>query len=81
MATCSEKFSALLTDNGEVWTFGSSENGTLGHEEKTSYIISNPKMINDINPMIYITSGPESMMAIEASSKCLWAWGNNVILI
>ena len=78
MATCSEKFSALLTDNGEFWTFGSSENGTLGHEEKNSYIISNPKMINDISPMIYITSGPESMMAIDASSRALWVWGNNV---
>lgn len=29
MTACSEKFSALLTDVGEVWTFGTSEQGSL----------------------------------------------------
>ena len=29
MCACSEKFSALLTDLGEVWTFGTSEQGSL----------------------------------------------------
>ena len=29
MCACSEKFSALLTDLGEVWTFGTSEQGCL----------------------------------------------------
>ena len=31
MCVCSEKFSALLTDAGEVWTFGTSEQGSLVH--------------------------------------------------
>lgn len=32
MSTCSNKFSGLLTDKGEIWTFGTSDSGALGHE-------------------------------------------------
>ena len=58
MSTCSNKFSGLLTDKGEVWTFGTSDSGALGHEIKTYYVVNEPKMINDIPPMIFLTSGP-----------------------
>lgn len=57
MAACSEKFSALLTETGEIWTFGTSESGVLGHEEKNFYVVHEPRMINDIAPMVYITAG------------------------
>ena len=38
-AVCGDKYSGVLTDQGEVWTFGTSESGVLGHEEKNYYIV------------------------------------------
>jgi alpha-tubulin suppressor-like RCC1 family protein len=79
MSCCSLKFSALLTENGEIWTFGTSDSGVLGHEEKNFYVVPEPRMVNDIDPMVFICAGPAQMMAITShSSRRLWAWGNNL---
>ncbi|KAL4476307.1 hypothetical protein ABPG74_010040 [Tetrahymena malaccensis] len=78
MSTCSDRFSALLTDKGEVWTFGTSDSGVLGHDEKNYYVVSEPKMINDIPPMIFLASGPQGMMAITEQKRQIYAWGNNL---
>lgn len=64
MSACGDRFSALLTDKGEVWTFGTSDSGVLGHEDKNYYVVSEPKMINDVPPMIFLTCGPQGMMVI-----------------
>lgn len=43
-----------MTEKGEVWTFGTSISGVLGHEKNNFYQVSEPRMINDIPPMKYI---------------------------
>lgn len=78
MSTCSDKFSSLLTEKGEIWTFGTSDSGVLGHDEKNYYVVSEPKMINDIPPMIFLTTGPQGMMAISEEKRQIYAWGNNL---
>lgn len=62
---------------GEVWTFGTSEWGVLGHENKNYYIIQEPRMVNDIRPMKFLSCGGATMMAIEDGKNTLWGWGNN----
>lgn len=62
----------------KIWTFGSSVQGSLGHEQKNSYIIPHPKMINDIPKMIFIACGSQHMMAITSAERELYAWGNNM---
>ncbi|CAK74586.1 unnamed protein product (macronuclear) [Paramecium tetraurelia] len=76
MAITGEKFSALLTDQGEVWSFGTSEFGVLGHELKNFYVIMEPRMINDIPSMINLACSNQTMFAIDQKQQ-LWAWGNN----
>ncbi|KRW99419.1 Regulator of chromosome condensation 1/beta-lactamase-inhibitor protein II [Pseudocohnilembus persalinus] len=82
MAVASDKFSAVLTDQGEIWSFGTSQSGVLGLQENNFYQISEPRLINDIPPMNYIAASPGSMMAIQQMPKNskfsnLYAWGNN----
>lgn len=55
MSVCGDKFSGVVTQEGEVWTFGTSEYGVLGHEVKSYYVINEPRMINDIEPVVYLT--------------------------
>lgn len=65
-----------MTTNGEVWTFGTSEHGVLGHEEKSYYVIMEPRMINDIQPIIFLACSNQTMMAIDDERR-LMVWGNN----
>ena len=59
MCVASEKFTALLTDMGEVWTFGVSDFGVLGILDTDYYTLPEPRMINDIDPMTYLAAGPQ----------------------
>lgn len=54
MSVCGERFSAILTDSGEIWSFGTSDSGVLGHETKTYYVVQEPRMINDLDPVVYL---------------------------
>lgn len=77
MACTGQKYSAVLTDQGEVWTFGTSDAGVLGHEKKNYYIIQEPRMINDIPAMSYICCSTQTMVAIQDFKQRIWVWGNN----
>jgi len=77
MAAASITYSALLSEEGEVWVFGTAEHGCMGISSiKQNYDALVPKLINDIPPMKYIACGPQHMAAITADGK-LWTWGNN----
>jgi len=77
MAAASATFSALLTDSGEVWVFGSGESGCLGaNPKKLKYSIQTPQMINNIPAMKYISCGNQHMASITTCGD-VYVWGNN----
>ena len=73
----------MLTTDGEIWTFGTSAKGVGGHEEKKNYIISSPRMINDIPSMVTFSCGGDHMIALtkpnkgENISTGVFVWGSN----
>jgi alpha-tubulin suppressor-like RCC1 family protein len=77
MGVCHEKFTALLTETGEIWVFGTSENGVLGVERKKYYLQEEPRMINDIEPMRYLVCSAMCMMGIGKNGQ-LYGWGDNL---
>jgi alpha-tubulin suppressor-like RCC1 family protein len=77
MCVASHTYSALLSESGEVWVFGSAEYGCLGiNATKQNYDVPTPKMINNIPPMKYIAAAPQHMAAITTDGE-LYVWGNN----
>jgi len=77
MAAAASTFSALLTENGEIWVFGSGEAGCLGvNAKKQKYSLSLPQIINNIPPMKYVAVGNQHMAAISTNGD-MYVWGNN----
>jgi alpha-tubulin suppressor-like RCC1 family protein len=61
----SKDYSMLLTAQGEVFSFGSNENGKLGHKENDpKYNIHVPKQIEMLKHVVKIATGPHHAMAI-----------------
>ena len=71
-AACGEDFSAVLTEIGEVYTFGNGESGKLGHGNNNKYIF--PKLIRELVNIIYISAGMSHMACIE-NNGTVYTWG------
>lgn len=77
MAVASHTYSALLTETGEIWVFGTAESGCLGvNPVKHNYVVGVPTLIHNIPPMKYIAGGPEHMAVISVNGE-VYAWGSN----
>ena len=76
MSATSHTYSALLSETGDIWVFGSGEYGCLGVDPvKQNYEVLLPRRIKDIPPMKYIAAGPQHMASITTNGE-LYTWGN-----
>ena len=70
--------SLILTDDGNVWSFGCGEHGRLGHGDSAEF--RSPKLIEGLiktNIHInHISCGAYHSCAITSNGK-LWTWGKN----
>eukprot|EP01083_Nonionella_stella_P076243 207667_1 len=68
--------SLVLTEDGNVWSFGSGEHGRLGHGESAEF--RSPKVIETLKDMhmVHISCGAYHSCAI-ASNGSLFTWGKN----
>lgn len=49
----------------------------MGLEKNNFYTSAQPKLINDLEPILSISAGGQSMAAIAAADHSLYVWGNN----
>lgn len=66
---------AVLTENGELWTWGFNRLGQLGHSFDAE-IVGTPKKVAGLPPIADVEAGSGYMLAITREGE-VWAWGNN----
>jgi len=76
-------FSAVLKNDGSVWTFGDNEYGQLGngltgttYNSDTPVQVVGPGSVGTLTDVFSIACGGRHMLAIKSDST-LWAWGDN----
>lgn len=72
LASCGEDFSLIMTEMGEVYSFGNGESGKLGHGNENKQIF--PKLIHELVNIIYISAGM-SHSACIAKDGTISTWG------
>jgi len=71
------EFTALLTDEGTVWTCGRNNSGQLGIGDKEPRSIPTPVVIPSSKPVKMIACGDAHMLALTADGKVYsWGWAN-----
>ncbi|MCC5808230.1 MAG: hypothetical protein JJU00_18025 [Opitutales bacterium] len=68
---------AVVTDLGEVWTWGFNRLNQLGHSAGTE-IVPEPRRVEGLPPVADIEAGSAFMLAITTEGQ-LYAWGNNAL--
>jgi len=71
-----ETFTAALTSDGTVWTWGGNQEKQLGYETGTPHYNSVPKQVPQLNHVESIAAGFRHMLAIKRDGT-VWAWGGN----
>lgn len=75
-AAAGTNHSLVLTDKGEVFSFGCAENGKLGLGVlKASVVVSTPTKIEELNDIVLISCGAGHSLAIN-KKKSLFLWGS-----
>ncbi|CAN6239576.1 unnamed protein product [Urochloa humidicola] len=74
---CGEKHTAIVTKQGQVFSWGEENGGRLGH--KTSDSVSHPKIIDSISsiPVKAIAFGAKHTCAVSVSGE-LYEWGEGI---
>ncbi|EGR32173.1 regulator of chromosome condensation, putative [Ichthyophthirius multifiliis] len=73
--SCGGQFTVVLTENGEVYSFGNSMKGQLGYQSEETGNFQ-PKKIPDLQNIINIDCGQQFSAAVSSSGK-VYTWGNN----
>eukprot|EP00941_MAST-03F_sp_MAST-3F-sp1_P006366 g6366.t1 len=74
--SCGEFFTAILTGNGDVLTFGFGGNGRLGHGDEENCF--SPKRVDlQGTRAVSISCGLDYCLVSEASDGLVFGWGNN----
>lgn len=68
---------AVVTDRGELWTWGFNRMGQLGHSEGAE-VVPGPRRVEGLPPVADIEAGSAFMLAITTDGQ-LYAWGNNAL--
>jgi alpha-tubulin suppressor-like RCC1 family protein len=88
MASAGLTFSAVLTESGRVFTFGSAEKGQLGNGTTGERITTGNKTAYDMDPnpiyvkeldekhIVQIASGPQHSLAVD-DTGVVYVWGYN----
>ncbi|KAJ1280488.1 hypothetical protein BS78_04G236400 [Paspalum vaginatum] len=74
---CGEKHTAIVTKQGQVFSWGEESSGRLGH--KTSDSVSHPKIIDSLasTPVKTIAFGAKYTCAVSVSGE-LYEWGEGI---
>ncbi|KAF8765348.1 hypothetical protein HU200_008490 [Digitaria exilis] len=74
---CGEKHAAIITKQGQVFTWGEDNGGRLGH--KTSDSVSYPKIIDSLSsiPVKAVAFGAKHTCAVSISGE-LYEWGEGI---
>ena len=70
---CGENYSAVLTDHGEIYSWGDGELGKLGHGSNITCQYY-PRKIENLLPMKCISAGMQHMAVITSQGK-IFTWG------
>ncbi|KAI3354346.1 hypothetical protein L3Q82_018869, partial [Scortum barcoo] len=74
--SCGEAHSAVLTKDGEVFTFGEGRHGQLGHNSSDDE--QRPRLVNGLDgPASQIACGRHHTLVLSSSGQ-LWAFGSGV---
>ena len=73
MISAGTKYSLALKSDGTVWSWGSREEGALGHEI-TQLLM--PERINGLEKIVSVSAGKKHSLALQSNGN-LWAWGLN----
>ncbi|XP_026171578.1 probable E3 ubiquitin-protein ligase HERC6 isoform X2 [Mastacembelus armatus] len=74
--SCGEAHSAVLTKDGNVFTFGEGSHGQLGHNSTANEVI--PRLVNGLDgPVSQIACGRCHTLVLGCSGQ-LWAFGDGV---
>lgn len=71
--TCGEEHSALLTDKGEVFTWGYGNDGQLGHQDRQN--LTQPRKLNFEQKVSKVVCGGGHTGVITADSGLLYMFG------
>ena len=74
-ASSSGDHTLALTDDGEVWAFGSNAEGQLG--DGTTADSSLPVRVEGLTGVTIVVAGTLHSLAYRAGDATLWAWGSN----
>ena len=69
--------SAVIKNDGSLWTFGNNNNGQLGTNNKTSY--STPTQVSGTpsgDTWIFVSMGHNDNCSAVRNDFTLWSWGN-----
>ncbi|MDR1294601.1 MAG: Ig-like domain-containing protein [Bifidobacteriaceae bacterium] len=76
-AVASYKNSAVVTDSGQVWTWGSNQRRQLGNTSVSSEGSSTtPIRVSTLPPVTAVAVGGQHMVALDRDGD-LWVWGDN----
>ena len=70
-------FSAVLREDGTVWTWGYNSVGQLGNGTTTNQ--STPKQIPGLTEVVQIAAGYQHMLVLKSDGS-VWAWGQGGLL-
>eukprot|EP01015_Nassula_variabilis_P027352 TRINITY_DN558_c0_g1_i5.p1 TRINITY_DN558_c0_g1~~TRINITY_DN558_c0_g1_i5.p1 ORF type:complete len:391 (-),score=79.87 TRINITY_DN558_c0_g1_i5:30-1202(-) len=75
--SCNSGVSAAITKQGEIFTWGRSKGGSLGHGETYSSLLNVPTVIESLKgkKFVKISAGYQHMAAISENGE-LYTWGN-----
>lgn len=75
-ATCGNFHSCVLTEGGELFTWGAGEAGQLGHNECRDVLY--PRVVRGVagRPVAFVAAGNHCTAIITSEGK-MYSWGNN----
>ena len=76
VAAITNSSSGAVKADGTLWTWGSNENGRLGHNQSTSVNISSPTQIPGTNWKSITSQAGHNVFATRTDGT-LWGWGMN----
>ena len=77
MASSGGNWSAGITTDGKLWTWGQNTSGALGQNLATTTVTSSPVQIATNTSFVWVSAGQSGGLAISASPYTLWGWGQN----